>query len=180
MQYFLSFMNNRCVKLMLVLLFCCFGMACQGQQRSEKGSMYQEDEFFNLEIDGVIWEADNWNSYAILNDDGTSYSITLEAERSAMDMDPDNQGWLIRFYLQVPNAKLRQLKGNYPITPQHQTAQAYLQLGESETLAITGQLSLEDAHVLYEGNGVAFDLIAGNFLLKTNKGRSLKGQFLIR
>lgn len=176
-----SFLTRSNKLLFLLLLLLCSGaMACNGQQHGDAlHTRLDETEFFSLSIDGVSWDADNWNTYAILNDDQKHYTVTMEADRSAMDMDVENKGWLIRFYLQVPKERLTSLKGSYAIDPGGQTGNAYFQHGEMETLSGKGILNIDQSRVVHEGNGVTFGILTGTFELKTDKGRVLKGKFSI-
>lgn len=135
---------------------------------------------FELTINGRPWKADEWSVLALSTDDGRFYSLVLEAARSAMDRDSDNRGWTIRFYLEVPVARVGQLKGNYTIAPDSREAKAYFSHDEQETLDVNGTLNVDGSVVRETNEGLEIPMLQGRFQLQTKEGKKLNGNFIIK
>ena len=115
----------------------------------EKELQLTETEYDKVKIRllGKDWTSDQHNFSIDLTDDQLFYSAVLTAERSAMDMDEENRGWVIRLYFDIPRSELGrsddEFRHKFTLGPiPNSTGQIYFENGEAVDLGAKGILYL--------------------------------------
>lgn len=130
---------------------------------------------------GKEWDSDRQEFSATQTDDGKEMAIVISATKSAMDMDPDNEGWSLRFYLDIPLSKIKDFKGKYSLGPDAAHGSLYLEHGEQSSLKNKADLIIDDMEILEFAETKIIVFIKGSFTIyPENGGKEIKGKFHIR
>lgn len=134
-----------------------------------------------LNINGKEWNADRQEFSVTTTDDQKQKAIVILGERSSMDMDPENQGWVVRFYLDIPIGKIKDFKGTYNLGPDSKSGSVYFEQGDRISLDDQAQLIIEDMEVLEISGESIIIFIKGKFTIYLKDGaKEIKGKFHIR
>ncbi|HTO15213.1 MAG TPA: hypothetical protein VLZ83_05565 [Edaphocola sp.] len=136
---------------------------------------------FQINLNGKEWDADQQEFSATTTDDQKQKAIVISGERSGMDMDAKNQGWVIRFYLDIPKNKIKDFNGAYSLGPNSKSGNVYFEQGDQISLDDQAQLIIEDMEVLEIGDENIIIFLKGKFTIYPKDGRKeIKGKFHIR
>lgn len=152
----------------------------------EKELQLTETEYDKIKIrlGGKDWTSDQHSFSIDLTDDQLFYTAVLSAERSAMDMDEENRGWIVRLYFDIPRSSLKNSDdefyhqftlGSIP----NSTGQIYFESGEVVDLDAKGVLTLSANFKEINGT-VNWTYLNGSFDFSTeNYKENITGVFSI-
>lgn len=136
---------------------------------------------FQINLKGKDWDADRQEFTATTTDDKKKKAIVIFGERSAMDMDPENEGWTVRFYVDIPISQIKDFKGKYSLSPDSKYGSVFFEQAGQISLEDKAQLEIEDMEIVEVGEENIIIFLKGKFTIYPKDGRKeIKGRFHIR
>lgn len=126
-----------------------------------------ESNQIKIRLNGQDWTSDKHSFSIDLTDDQHFYSAVLTGERSDMDMDEDNKGWVIRLFFDIPKLMILESKdhfsGKFSLGPIiNSYGQIYFENGEIIDLEAEGDVEFMADFQEVKGK-INWGYLAGSF-----------------
>ncbi len=132
---------------------------------------------FHIKIDDKIWDADVVYYSIVPLDADSTFLMGIHASRSGMDMDPENRGWDLRLFIELPSGTFTHRETQFTFEG-NRLHGALLEHDEEEIVVQEGQILFSGSYT-----GVPDTLIwtsfSGSYTLKGSQNKIYSGEFKI-